>query len=97
VFLPVVVTNATLATCVVDTSEIDDNGMTTSDDVQEVPFIRFHKTLATEFSGGFTPRNLRAALMDRERTVVVVNINSLESFLKQVDLHAPLSLGPSAQ
>jgi len=81
-FLPVIVTNATLATCVVDPSEIDLNGDTSEANVEETPFIRFHKPLVTELTPGFATGGLGEALSDRERTVFVVNSRHLLDFLR---------------
>jgi hypothetical protein len=50
-------------------------------EISTVPFIRFRKSLATQFPKGKF-YDLRAANRARERTVFIVNAASLPEFLK---------------
>lgn len=81
---PAIVTNAEIAVCRFDLANITiTDGMldTSHVEISTVPFIRFRKSLATDFpQGGFY--YLEAANRARERTVFIVNAASLSEFLK---------------
>lgn len=81
---PAIVTNAEIAVCRFDPANIKiaDGTLETGDvEITTVPFIRFRKSLATDFpQGAFY--YLEAANKARERTVFVVNAASLPEFLK---------------
>lgn len=81
---PVIVTNAKIAVCRFDPSRVglEDGVLAEADaDIFEVPFIRFRKSLATDFPEGVF-YHLEAANKARERTVLVVNADHLTEVLK---------------
>lgn len=85
---PAVVTNARLFTCTFDPAHVNlENGTLKEDEMvlNQVPFIRFRKSLATAFpTGEFT--GLAKASRARERTLFVVNAESLPHFLQDWDI-----------
>lgn len=81
---PAIVTNAEIAVCSFDPAQIKihDGTLDIGDvEISTVPFIRFRKSLATDFPQGRFP-HLEAANKARERTVFIVNAASLPEFLK---------------
>ncbi len=81
---PAIVTNAEIAVCRFDPAniKINDGTLDTENmEVTKVPFIRFRKSLATNFPPGVFYQ-LDEANRARERTVFVVNAASLPEFLK---------------
>jgi hypothetical protein len=79
-----IVTNAKIIVCRFDPQNVklDDGALDTNDaEVFEVPFIRFRKSLETEFPDGryFT---LEAVNRARERTVLVVNASHVIEVLR---------------
>jgi len=81
---PAIVTNAEIAVCRFDPAniKITDGTLDAKDvEITTVPFIRFRKSLATNFPQGMF-YYLEAANKARERTVFVVNAASLPEFLK---------------
>lgn len=87
VFLPVIVTNATLFTCTFDASTITlGDGCLPQGDFQQVPFIRFRKGLALQQPGRGKARNFADANRRWQRTVLVVNAACLSAFLKALDV-----------
>jgi hypothetical protein len=87
---PAIVTNAEIAVCRFDPAKIKiTDGTLEAGDVEitTVPFIRFRKSLATEFPQGVF-YHLDAANRARERTVFVVNSTSLSEFLKDWKMDA---------
>ena len=85
---PMIVTNAKIAICRFDPSRIDlrDGTLGSGDaEILEVPFIRFRKSLATEFPDGAF-YTLEGASRARERTVFVVNASCLTDVLGKWDM-----------
>ncbi len=81
--IPIIVTNATLVVCrfAPDKIRINDGTLDPSDtEIEEVPFIRFRKSIVTDFPNERF-YNLKEANRARERTVFVVNANHIDSFL----------------
>jgi hypothetical protein len=81
---PAIVTNAEIAVARFDPAKIKiaDGTLEAGDvEITTVPFIRFRKSLATEFPQGVFYQ-LEAANRARERTVFVVNSASLSEFLQ---------------
>lgn len=81
---PAIVTNAQIVVCRFDPNKINlRDGTLDMQDVELsiVPFIRFRKSMATSFPEGWFI-NLDSANKARERTVFVVNAESLTDFLK---------------
>lgn len=87
---PAIVTNAEIAVCHFDPAKIKiTDGTLDAGDVEitTVPFIRFRKSLATEFPQGVY-YHLEAANRARERTVFVVNSTFMSEFLKDWKMDA---------
>lgn len=87
---PSIVTNAEIAVCRFDPTKIKitDGTLEAGDvEISTVPFIRFRKSLTTEFPQGVF-YHLEAANRARERTVFVVNSTSLSEFLKDWKMDA---------
>ena len=81
---PAIVTNAELAVCHFDPAKIkiSDGTLDIEDfEIETVPFIRFRKSLATDFPQG-SFYDLQSANQARERTVFIANAKSLSDFLK---------------
>jgi hypothetical protein len=83
--IPVVVTNAQLYLCALNVGAISLQDGTISPDqckVERVPFLRFRKSLSVDLpdeDAGIT--NIKQANLARERTVFIVNSESLTQFL----------------
>jgi len=84
IYVPVIVTAAKLFICKVDPSKIDINSGTLSDATfEEVPLVRFRKSLVSDLSIGADPFDLHGSNRDRERTVFVINSNHFAAVLNQ--------------
>jgi hypothetical protein len=87
---PVIVTNAELVVCRFNSKLVNIHDGTLVSDKAEIlpaPFIRFRKSLATNFPpGSFS--NLKTANQARERTVFVVNAASITDFLTGWEIHS---------
>jgi hypothetical protein len=84
VFIPVVVTNATLYTCTFDAGRVSmTNGNVDTGEFQAVPFIRFRKGL-TQAPAGANVRNFKDANRQQQRTMLIVNAAELSGTLKQL-------------
>ena len=80
---PAIVTNAEIAVCRFNSSlvNIADGTIDPANaDISSVPFIRFRKSITTRFPAGGFP-DLHSANCARERTVFVVNGESIVEFL----------------
>lgn len=92
-YIPAIVTNVTLKACVFDVASVAlTDGIIQPDAcrIEEVPYLRFRKSLSTEFPS-FTPvSDLKTANQMKERTVFIINANHLTDFLKQCRLEGPL-------
>jgi hypothetical protein len=85
---PAIVTNAELAVCRFEASKvkISDGTLDEADvKISTVPFIRFRKSLTTDFPEGKL-NDLRQANMARQKTVFVVNAAALSQFLKDWEM-----------
>lgn len=87
VFVPVIVTAASLSVCVLDPVAVDlESGRLPADSAEfkPVPFIRFRK----EMSSAISPEapDADAARREAERTILVVQAKSLKTFLESWDL-----------
>lgn len=81
-YFPVIVTTATLWVCRVQASDIElKSGDLKSADFEEVPFIRFTKSLPSTLSSSRPPSKLEDAARENRRTVFVVNVEELVPFL----------------
>lgn len=80
---PVIVTNAEIVVCRFDPARVSiDSGLLDSSDAEfeTVPFIRFRKSLATQFPEG-SYYDLASANRARERTIFVANAASISKLL----------------
>ena len=89
---PVIVTNAKITVCQFKSSDVSiADGTLDLNNVKldTVPFIRFRKSLATNFpEGKFL--HLKDAHRARERTVFIINAEGLPDFLKGLRMEQPL-------
>lgn len=91
-YLPVVVTTAKLFLCWVDPASISLATGELPDDAsfQEVPFLRFRKTLwSSSAELGTANRRIDLVQHDRERTVVVVSAAGLHQFIRNAYFGRP--------
>lgn len=89
---PAIVTNAELSICRFKSENVKLHDGTLNDDeveIETVPFVRFRKSIGTEFPAGEFYR-LEQANKARERTVFIVNSSCLSEFLTGWEF-APLS------
>ncbi|MFN0156923.1 MAG: hypothetical protein ACKVRP_02495 [Bacteroidota bacterium] len=81
VVIPVIITTAKLFIHVMKKNSVAlDSGILHGDNVpvQEVPFIRFRKSMTTKLTDEFTVSDFDAACDNRVRSILVVNSNHLE-------------------
>jgi NAD(P)-dependent dehydrogenase (short-subunit alcohol dehydrogenase family) len=86
-YMPVLVTNAKLFACRVDTSQVEltDGSLPASAHFEEVKAIRFRKALATDLTHApETYETIRKGLLAKERSAFVVNVNALAEWLGSV-------------
>jgi hypothetical protein len=92
---PAIVTNSKITVCQFKSSEVRITDGTldfATVKLDSVPFIRFRKSMATEFPAGKV-KNLKDAHRARERTVFVVNAVGLSAFLNGWKVEAKNSIG----
>src|SRR5207247_10319347 len=92
VYIPAIVTVARLVVCRYDSVDISlDDGQASAAAFDEVPCIRFRKSLATELINDADPKikTLHDENLNKERTVLVVNGRHLLDILGQVKLNQP--------
>lgn len=84
IFVPVIVTNAVLYTCVFDPALINmADGILPAGKFQQVPFVRFRKSL-TQPPAGFEVRDFKHSNRLQQRTMLVINSAELSATLKQL-------------
>jgi hypothetical protein len=95
-FLPVIVTNAALYTCVFDADRVGMNDGRLPEgscEFKPVSFVRFRKSLATHYPAhGITPghhNSLRQSNLAMERTVLIINSAALSESLKSLNEAEP--------
>jgi hypothetical protein len=85
IYVPVIVTTARLSVCRFQIRDISlHDGKIQEAEFENVPIIRFRKSLSTIVNGEFSPEDLGSANRHKERTVLVINASSLTDVL--VDL-----------
>jgi hypothetical protein len=88
-YVPIIVTNARLSVCRFNVGSISlAEGEIPDGEFEEVPFIRFHKSLTTQTTANVSLRTIAEANRDRDRTVLVVNASRLTDLMQQ--WHLPL-------
>jgi hypothetical protein len=81
-YFPALVTSASLYVCRVRPDEIDLSSGELKDAVfEEVPFVRFTKSMTTALGSSHSPSHLADAVIEGRRTVFVVNAQQLVHFL----------------
>ncbi len=91
-YVPVIVTNARLTICNFDVAAVSlEAGEIPEGDFEEVPYIRFRKSLATTLSENSSAQTVSAANRDKNRTVFVVHSSNLAEFM--TDWYLTLSGG----
>lgn len=90
-YVPVIVTNVSLKACVFHPGAITlDTGVIPREQctIEEVPYIRFRKSLTTEFPYAHLS-DIRTLNKARERTVFIVNAGHLVEFLTECRITGP--------
>lgn len=83
IYLPVIVTNANLQVCKFRSEDVSlEDGRLEDGVFDSVPFIRFHKSLATRLNPNLALRTIPLANHDKMRTVIVVSAAYLSRLLK---------------
>lgn len=92
-FLPLIVTNATLYTGTFDADRVSmANGRLSEGtcEFKPVPFVRFRKSLVTHYSGNDTGHEHRSMIgktgLAKERTILVINSSALADSLKLLNV-----------
>ena len=81
-YFPVIVTSASLHVCRVQSSDIDiSTGELKAAVFEEVPFLRFTKSMSTSLPSSHAASELAQAAKESRRTVFVVNASHLVPFL----------------
>lgn len=97
-YMPVVVTNAKLYACRVDTTQVDltTGSLPSAARFEEVKAIRFRKALATDLAHApETYETIKRGLLAKERSVFVVNVNGLSDWLGSVkETSRPIAMQP---
>src|SRR5262249_39660498 len=86
-YAPVVITTATLYTCEFDPEKIDlKGGLIEAENAKfaSVPFVRFRKSIATNFKRKGQATTYSQANSLNERTILVISSASLADTLKQI-------------
>lgn len=87
IYLPVILTTATLKVASIDLNKISlDDGTIDSAPCEIVPYIKFRKSLVTSLSPNSKPESIMHANKDKERTVLVVNTKEIITTLKNLDI-----------
>lgn len=83
-YVPIIITNAVLQVCYLEVDEIDIASGTIDDaEFEEVPFIRFRKNLSTTIKTLKPTKDLKDFSYHHDRTILVVNSNSLDIFFRE--------------
>ncbi|MCJ7772377.1 MAG: hypothetical protein MUP22_04490 [Desulfobacterales bacterium] len=95
VYIPAIITNAKLYICEVDPGEISiKEGELITPNFVEVPMIRFKKNLSLQEPPNAKANNLIEASKERERTVLVINSESLINILSSYNIKRQHWEGP---
>ncbi len=86
-YIPLIITNATLYICELDINEISiTDGTVFNQEFKEVPMVRFRKTLSFGSPPNSQATRIESATLERERTVLVINSFSLIDILSTYSL-----------
>ncbi len=88
VYLPVIITNATLQICWFDPNNISLDGELSSSQskFEPVPFVRFRKSLSAMTLSRQSSQNLEQANREQEQTVFIINAEKMLETLKKISL-----------
>jgi len=86
-YVPVIVTNATLHVCRFNPLNIDiSTGQIDDADFEQVPCVRFRKNFSSTIPSGKPQRDLETANRSNERTIFVVNSGQLAEILEEWEI-----------
>lgn len=81
-YFPVVITTAKLKICKCDFSKINlSTGQILDAEFEDVPFLRFTKSMSTQLPSSNPPENLSLSMKGNQRTVFIINADSLSTTL----------------
>lgn len=88
VYLPVIITNATLQICWFDPNNISLDGELSSSQskFESVPFVRFRKSLSAMTLSRQSSQDLEQANQEQEQTVFIINAEKMLETLKKISL-----------
>lgn len=90
IYIPMIVTAASLIVCRTDPKNISlAEGDLSDAEFEKAEMIRFRKSLTTDLSDEFSPRDLQEENLDKERTILVVNALSLGETLSKIERLRP--------
>lgn len=85
IYLPVIVTNAELRVCYVSPEEVElTTGKLKTVNTEQVPLVRFRKSLSTTHRSRSGVVNLEQANTENERTVLIISASKLETILRNI-------------
>lgn len=88
IYFPVIVTNAQLYACHLQTKDISlDEGKLDNGQFEPVPYIRFRKSLTTKLTPSAAPETIQGANKNRIRTVLIVQASNLAALLQEWSLN----------
>lgn len=88
VYIPAIITNATLRVCKFDPETIDiQSGELPDAEFEEVPLVRFRKALSTTMEGRISDRSIEKVSLDQHRTVLVINSDNVAGIFGGVEVH----------
>lgn len=91
IYIPIIITNARLQVCKMHPRDVSlSSGTLGHTDFTEVPMIRFRKTLSFQAPPNSIATDVFEATRERERTVLVINSESLLRILKSSSMRTAL-------
>jgi hypothetical protein len=86
-YIPAIITTAALQVCTFDPDKISiSDGLLSEGVFKAVPFIRFRKSLSTQSTSSNDTKDLPAANRDKERTILIINADSLCNVLDDMKI-----------
>ncbi len=90
IYIPVIITNASLYVSRFSFDAIDIQSGTLSDaDFEPVPMILFRKALSTTLATNNRAKSLKVVAEEQQRTVFIINAERLQSVLPGFEIHNP--------
>jgi hypothetical protein len=81
-YFPVIVTTAKLKLCKCDYSKVDlSTGQIIDAEFEDVPFLRFTKSMSTRLSSSRPPKNISESAREGQRTIFVINAENISTIL----------------